>query len=137
MFEFLVYASTLHSHRTNLDPIGRKCVFLGFKSGMKGSILLDLNNKEIFASRNTTHHEHIFPYNPISKSYNWKYHSHGRTLDDDVPIIHPPNDTISHNTIPPDSAPLSPTPEHQPTTQRHPPSYLADYVCNASNGSTK
>lgn len=55
VFGSLVYASTLHSHRTKLDLIGRECVFLCFKSGMKGSILLDLNNKETFVSRNTTH----------------------------------------------------------------------------------
>lgn len=136
VFGSLVYASILHSHRTKLDPRGRKYVFLGFKSGMTGSILLDLNNKEIFVSRNTTHHDFFLPYNPNSKPSNWKYHSHGRTLGDDVPIT-PPNDTISHNTIPPDSAPISATPEHQPTRQRHPLSYLADCVCNASNGSTK
>lgn len=136
VFGSLVYASTLHPHRTKLDRKGRKCVFLGFKSGMKGYILLDLNNKEIFVSRNTTHLEHILPYNPISKPSNWKYHSHGRTLDDDVPITHPFNDTISHNIIPSDYAPLSATPEYQPIRQRHPPYYLVDYVCNASNGST-
>ncbi|XP_058784297.1 uncharacterized protein LOC131659073 [Vicia villosa] len=52
----LVYASTLHMHRTKLEPRGRKCVFLGFKMGMKGVVLYDINNHKVFVSRNVIHH---------------------------------------------------------------------------------
>lgn len=69
VFGYLTYDATIQSQRTNLDPRGRKCIFLGFKQGTKGVILLDLNNHDIFTSRNITHHEHIFPFNP-----NWKYY---------------------------------------------------------------
>jgi len=38
------------------------------------------------------------PYNQISKPFNWKCLSLGQTLNDDIPIIYPSTDTISHNT---------------------------------------
>lgn len=67
-FGTLTYASTLHTHRTKLDHGGRKYIFLGYKQGVKGTVLLDLNNNEIFISRNVVHHQHVFHFKP-----NWHY----------------------------------------------------------------
>ncbi|MCH79433.1 flavonol sulfotransferase-like protein [Trifolium medium] len=54
--------ATLQSHRQKLDSRSRKCVTLGFKSGVKGHILFDLHSREIFISRDVVFFEHIFPY---------------------------------------------------------------------------
>jgi len=40
-----------------------KCVFIGFKPGMKGYVLLDIKSREIFVSRNVMFYENIFPCN--------------------------------------------------------------------------
>lgn len=64
VFDTLTYASTLQTHITKLDSRGRKCIFLSFKQGVKGVILLDISNHDIFISRNVIHYEHIFPYAP-------------------------------------------------------------------------
>lgn len=46
---------------------------------MKGAILLDINNNEIFVSRNLTHHEHIFPYHSSKYISTWTYHTPNET----------------------------------------------------------
>jgi len=44
IFGSLCFASTLENNRTKLEPRARKCVFFGFKTGIKGYVLLDTNN---------------------------------------------------------------------------------------------
>jgi hypothetical protein len=63
VFGSLCFATTLKAQRLKLDSRSRKCVYLGFKSGVKGHILFDLHNKELFLSRDVIFFEHLFPYN--------------------------------------------------------------------------
>jgi len=60
-FGCLSFASTPDINRNKLDPRARKCVFIGFKNGIKGHILLDLKSREIFISTNALFYETIFP----------------------------------------------------------------------------
>ncbi|KAI5400078.1 hypothetical protein KIW84_065135 [Lathyrus oleraceus] len=95
VFRSLDFASTLHMHRTKLEPRGRKCVFLRYKNGMKGVILYDINSHTILVSRNVIHHEHIFPYSNVN-STNWTYHPYKDPNDSpqNEPIIHVPSQSI-------------------------------------------
>jgi len=51
VFGSLCFASALQAHIHKLDSKSRKCVYLGYKQGVKGHILYDLFTKEIFISR--------------------------------------------------------------------------------------
>jgi hypothetical protein len=72
---------------------------------MKGVVLVDINNKEILVSRNVTHHEHIFPYQP-SHSNPWSYYPFSQTsppnsTSTDIPLSNPntPSNTNSNITL--------------------------------------
>jgi hypothetical protein len=162
VFGSLAYASTLHVNRTKLSPKGRKCVYLGHKQGVKGTILFDLHTKEIFISRNVTHHDHILPYITESTKPKWQYYTFSphtptsdtttltdtnlpTTLADNLtptPVDHPDSQTPTTNSLVPANPDTpsanTPIPSHsRPERVRHRPSYLSDFVCNSLDSSTK
>jgi len=59
------FASTLAHNRTKLYPRARRCVYLGHRQGIKGSLLYDLHTREVFLSKNVSFNENSFPFKHI------------------------------------------------------------------------
>jgi len=70
VFGSLCYTSTLSANKSKFDPKTPKCVFIGFKRGTKGYILLNIQSREFFVSRDVVFDEHVFPYKKIGDTSN-------------------------------------------------------------------
>ncbi|MCH86495.1 peptide transporter PTR2, partial [Trifolium medium] len=111
-------------NKTKLHPRATKCIFLGYKSWIKGYVVLNIGNYQTSISKNVLFEETVFPYitrKPIIQSWEYldstKPHSQKSTtfspppIDHILPLSNPqpsldsPPFSDSNTTIPPPSSP--------------------------------
>jgi len=60
----------LSTNTSKFDLRASKCVFIDFKRGKKGYILLNIQSREIFVSRDVIFYEHVFSYQRVEDTSN-------------------------------------------------------------------
>lgn len=87
---------------------------------MKGDVLLDLQNKELFVSGNVVYHENILPYRSIQPLSKWHYITPNNldTLDSPVATC-TDNESSEKGSIPPQV--------RRSSKEKQQPAYLSDY----------
>jgi len=84
----------LENNRTKFKPRARKGVFIRYKTGVKGYIVLDIKTRKIFINRHVTFYNHIFSYvNSEDKMGNRIKESEGNLNDVFYDYTHIDNNT--------------------------------------------
>ncbi|PNX95813.1 retrovirus-related Pol polyprotein from transposon TNT 1-94 [Trifolium pratense] len=157
VFGSLCYVSSEDTHKSKFDNRARKCVFLGYRPGMKGYVALDLHNHAIITSRHVIFEETVLPYPVNTTTPSWELHSPSNsssplsTSPIELTNDHETTNQTSNDQIPSPStepfidntpvisdhdivdSPITPSspPLRKSTRLKKPPSRLMDYNCNA------
>uniref|UniRef100_A0A803P4N1 CCHC-type domain-containing protein n=1 Tax=Cannabis sativa TaxID=3483 RepID=A0A803P4N1_CANSA len=124
-FGCLAYGSTLNSKRHKFTPRSRASVFIGYPQGMKAYLLLDIETKQTYISRDVVFYETIFSLFSTTSP------SKVSTLFPDLVLptiqpVHQPNAHPTMHTPACQSAPLSGAQPALHSGNITPPSYPAD-----------
>lgn len=72
----LCFVCIIERNRSKFDLRAKKCIFLGYKSGIEGYIILDIKSREVFVTRNIRIYDHVSPFMKNHESdrgkFEWK-----------------------------------------------------------------
>lgn len=123
IFGCLAFSYTSIQNRSKFDPRGRMNVFVGYKPGCKGYLLLDLLTQQIHVSRHVIFLETPCPFTSADSSSTLSLHTFTNDhFSDSLTPVNPPASSSSYFSY-------SPVIRHF-TRPTHPPSYLSTYECN-------